>query len=203
MFLLWICNFLCVKISQLWGRANDNYMCAYTGVLLHTRMKFALLVLFWLTNSNIYASLEFVVAGWTNLITDMNIVCDGFWMEEDSCGAARGQFELSGAGVWQTAWEGVGVRRGTNVGCDAHSWFQHDGCSRYRLIQVVWFSVSAEMKRQAGRNGRAAQTSPSAFCPFQKYLFKCKLTVIWDGHPNIKHLRRNNILLLTLSLPAI
>jgi hypothetical protein len=65
----------------------------------------------------------------------------------------------------------VGVRRGTDQGRAARSWFQHAGSSRYRLIQFVSFPVSAVMKRQAGRNGRAAQMSPCAFCPFQNHLF--------------------------------
>jgi hypothetical protein len=158
-------------------------MWAQTDVILCTGMKLALLTLLWLTNSNIYVSLKFVVANWTDLTTYLKIVCDGFWMQDESWSSGRGaaweQVEMSGAGVWQTATEGAGAGRGTGAGRYARGWFQRVRSSRYGLLQVIWFPVSAEVKRQAGTNGSTAQTAPSAFCPFQKKLLpQCKTTLI-------------------------
>ena len=183
MTLLWIFNFWCVELSQLCDRANVLYMRAQTDVIVYTGMKLALLMLLWCINTNNYVSLEFVVADWTGITTYLKIVCDGFWTQDESCisswGAAWEQVEMSGAGVWQTARDGAGAGRGTEAGCDARGRFQRTRSSRYRLLQTLWFPVRAEVKRQAGRNGNTAQTSPSAFCRFRKiYLLECKTSPI-------------------------
>jgi len=78
-------------------------------------------------NSNVYVSLEFVAVDLTNFTTNLEIVCNAFWMQDKSCSSSWGtaweQVEMSGAGVWQTAGKGAGAGRGTDTGCDERVWF--------------------------------------------------------------------------------
>jgi len=134
-----------VRLSQL----HNRKYCVRVGinVIFYVQMKLALHKPIWLVYSNINSCFFRTCFCWFNSQTRLKTVCDGFWMQDESCslswGTAWEQVEIPRAGVRQTAWEGTGIGGWTDTGCDAGSQSE-PGClkctrsCRYWLHQFIW-----------------------------------------------------------------